>query len=116
MMFNMSDELRAGDERAFEALLYCITHNVCVSGDCVRWLVNNHPELISDEYYADFEDSSRWSIAKAYILALDKGFYRCWEDVGLTEMQENEWWDQTLEPVHMKEVIVSTWVTDEEDM
>lgn len=114
-IFNRYDDLRDNVPGAYQALLYCITHDVCVSADCVEWLVENHPELVSDEYYVDFEDSSRWSIGKAYILALDEGFYRCWEEVGLTEMQPNEWWDQTFEPVHMKEVTISTWVTDEED-
>ena len=89
--------------------------DVCIKGECIEWLVDNHPELVSDEVYDDFDDSGRWSIGKAYILALDEGFFRCWEEVGLTEMQPNEWWDQTCEPVHMKEVTISTWVTDEED-
>ena len=113
--FSRYEDLSKGISGAFEALIHCIHRGICVSGDCVEWLIDNHPELVSDEYYVDFEDSSRWSIGKAYILALDGGFYRCWEEVGLTEMQPNEWWDQTFEPVHMKEVTVSTWVTDEED-
>lgn len=114
-LFDRYDDLRNNVPGAYQALLYCITHDVCVSGRCVEWLVDNHPELVSDEYYADFEDSSRWSIAKDYILAIDEDFYRCWEEVGLTEMQENEWWDQTLEPVHKKEVTVTAWMTDEEE-
>lgn len=100
---------------AYEALLYCITHDVCVSGKCVKWLIDEHDELVWDWYYVDFEDSNRWSIGKAYILSLDYGFYRCWEEAGLTEMQPNEYYDQTFEPVHMKEVTISIWVTDEED-
>lgn len=114
-MFDRYDDLRNDVPGAYEALLYCITHDVCVRGECVEWLIGNHPELVSDEYYVDFEDASRWSISKAYVLALDKGFYRCWEEVGRSEMQGNEWWDQTFEPVRMKEVTVSAWVTDEED-
>ena len=114
-MFDRYDDLRNEVPGAYQALLYCITHDVCIKGECIEWLIDNHPELVSDEYYVDFDDATRWSIGKAYILALDEGFYRCWEEVGLTEMQPNEWWDQTCEPVHMKEVTISTWVTDEED-
>ena len=113
-IFNRYDGLRDDVPGAYQALLYCITHDVCVSGKCVQWLVENHPELVSDEYYADFEDSSRWSIGKAYILSLDDGFYRCWEEVGLTEMQPNEWWDQTFEKVLATDQIVSVWVAPEE--
>lgn len=114
-LFDRYDDLRNNVPDACQALLYCITHDVCIKGDCVEWLVDNHPELVVDEVYDDFESSGRWSIGKSYILALDEGFYRCWEEVGLTEMQPNEWWDQTLEPVHMKEITISTWVTEEED-
>ena len=113
--FDRYDDLRNNVPGAYQALLYCITHDVCVKGECVEWLIDNHPDLVVDEVYDDFEGSSRWSIGKTYILALDGGFYRCWEEVGLTEMQPNEWWDQTFQPVHMKEVTISTWVTDEED-
>lgn len=115
-LFDRHEDLRDNAPGAYQALLYCITHDVCISGECIRWLVNNHPELVFDEYYANFEDSSRWYIGKTYILALDEGFYRCWVEIGLTEMQPDEWYDQTLEPVHMKEVTISTWVTDEEDL
>ena len=114
-MFDRYDDLRNDVPGAYQALLYCITHGVCIKGECIEWLVDNHPELVSDEYYVDFDDATRWSIGKAYILALDEGFYRCWEEVGLTEMQSNEWWDQTCEPVHMKEVTITAWVTDEEE-
>ena len=113
--FDRYADLRNEVPGAYQALLYCITHDICVSSRCIEWLIDEHPELVSDEYYDDFEDSSRWSIGKAYILALDEGFYRCWEEVGLTEMQPSEYYDQTLEPVHMKEVTVTAWMTDEEE-
>ena len=113
--FDRYTDLRDNVPGAYQALLYCITHDICVSGRCVEWLIDEHPELVSDEYYVDFDDASRWSIGKAYILALDDGFYRCWEEVGLTEMQPSEYYDQTFEPVHMKEVKITAWVTDEEE-
>ena len=75
--FDRYVDLRNNVPGAYQALLYCITHNVCISGRCIDWLIDNHFELVSDAYYEDFEDSSRWSIAKAYILSLDDGFYRC---------------------------------------
>lgn len=114
-MFDRYDDLRNNVPGAYQALLYCITHEVCMSGRCVKWLIDEHPELVSDEYYMEFEDSSRWSIGKAYILSVNGGFYRCWEEVGLTEMQPNEYYDQTFECVHTKEVTVTVWTTDEEE-
>ena len=114
-MFDRYDDLRNNVPGAYQALLYCITHNVCIKGECIEWLVNNHPELVSDEYYVDFIDATRWTISKAYILALNEGFFRVWEEDGLTEMQSSEWWDQICEPVHMKEVTVTAWVADEEE-
>ena len=115
-IFDRYDDLRNNAPGAYQALLYCLQHDVCISGACIEWLIDNHSELVSDEYYLGFEDSSRWSIGKAYILALDEGFFRVWEEVGLTEMQPNEYYDQPAEPVHMKEVTIPAWVTDEEDV
>lgn len=114
MMFEMSDELRLGDERAFEALKYCIRSGVMISREVARWLCANHDELIIDEGYDDFEDSTRWSIAKYYIIVLDGDAYRFWEWVGLTEMQPNEWYDQTFEPVVQRTVSVVQWQTIDE--
>lgn len=112
--FDRYDDLRNEVPGAYQALLYCITHDVCVSGSCVKWLIHNHPELVCEEYYTDFDESSRWTIGKAYVLALDEGFYRCWEEVGLTEMQPNEWFDQTFELVVMHERVIVEWITEEE--
>lgn len=114
-MFDRYDDLCNNVEEAYQALVYCITHDVCVSGRCIQWLVEEHEELIYDWYYDDFEDSSRWSIGKAYILFLEGGFYRCWEELGLTEMQPNEWFDQTCERVHMGARTISVWLPEEED-
>lgn len=114
-LFDRYEDLRNKVPGAIQALKYCFTHGVCISGACVGWFIDNFPELIVDEIYDDFGDSGRWSIGKAYILNIDGEYYRCWEEVGLTEMQENMWWDQTLEPVHQKEVTVTAWMTDEEE-
>ena len=112
--FDRYDDLRNDVPGAYQALLYCITHGVCVSGECIEWLVDCHPELVSDSYYDDFENSSRWSIGKAYIIALDDGFYRCWEWVGLIEMQPNDWYDQTFELVLQHKRTIVEWITQEE--
>lgn len=114
-IFDRYADLRNNVPGALQALKYAITHDICINGNCVEWLVQNFPELIVDEVYDDFEDSGRWSISKAYILNIDGEWYRCWEEVGLTEMQDNEWWDQVLVKVHQKEVTIAVWVTDEEE-
>ena len=113
-MFNMSDELRAGDERAFEALKYCIRSGVTISRDVVKWLLEHHEYLIIDEGYDDFENSTRWSIGKYYIIVIDDNAYRFWEWVGLTEMQPDEIFDQTFEPVIQRTVSVAQWHTVED--
>lgn len=113
-MFNMSDELRAGDERAFEALKHCIRSGVVISRDVVEWLLGHHEDLIIDEGYDDFEDSTRWSIGKYYIIIIDDDAYRFWEWVGLTEMQPNEIFDQTFELVIQRTVSVAQWQTIDE--
>lgn len=113
-MFTNYSDLKNNVEGAYEALKYCIKHGVCISGEVVQWLVDNHSELIVDEVYDDFGDSGRWSINKSYILKIDDEHYRCWEEVGLTEMQPNDWWDQTFEKVVLREVRVDMWLTEGE--
>ena len=113
-MFEMSDELRAGDERAFEALKHCIRSGVVISRDVVEWLLGHHEDLIIDEGYDDFEDSTRWSIGKYYIIVIDDEAYRFWEWVGLTEMQPNEWYDQIFEPVVQRTVSIAQWQSVED--
>ena len=113
-MFNMSDELRNGDARAFEALKHCIKVGVTISGEVAKWLVCENEELIIDEGYDDFDDATRWSIGKYYIIMIDDDAYRFWEWVGLTEMQPNEWYDQIPERVFKKRKISNIWMSNEE--
>lgn len=112
--FNKLQELRDGDAIAQETLIYCIQHGICINGKCLAWLLENHPELIYDEYFDDFKNATRWTIGKAYILGLNDGFYRIWERVGLTEAQHSEFYDQTPELVMMNELVVTEWIGFEE--
>lgn len=113
--FDKYDELCNEEPGAYQELLYCIKNGICVSGRCVEWLIDKHYELIAEEYYDDFKNSSRWSIGKAYILDIEGGCYRCWEEVGLTEMQSNEFYDQTFDRVYTKEITIAIWATETEE-
>ena len=113
-MFNMSDELRNNDARAFEALKHCIKAGVTISGEVAKWLAHENDELIIDEGYDDFDEATRWSIGKYYIIVIDDDAYRFWEWVGLTEMQPNEWYDQIFEPVIQRTVSVAQWQSVED--
>ena len=114
-MFCMSNELRNGDKKAWDALVYCIKNGVTISGRVLDWLVHDiESERVIEEGYDDFENSSRWSIGKYYIICLDGDAYRVWEEVGLTEMQSNEWFDQVPERVMLKQKTIVDWMTVEE--
>ena len=114
-MFCMSNELRNGDKRAWDTLAYYFKNGITISGRVLNWLVNEaETECVIEEGYDDFENSSRWTIGKYYILRLDGDAYRVWEQVGLTEMQPNEWFDQVPERVMQKQKTVVDWMTIEE--
>ena len=113
-MFCMSRGLREGDRVSWDALMYCIRNGVMISGEVARWLVEDNDDRIVDEGYADFDDASRWSISKYYILKFGNECFRIWEEVGLTEMQPNEWFDQTPEPVFQKQKTIVDWMSVEE--
>lgn len=112
-MFTMSSALRGGDSRELDALFYCIKHGVDISGEVAEWLVNEDFYVI-DSGYVDFEDASRWSISKYYILKIDGEYFRIWQEVGLTEMQSNEWYDQRPERVEHRAIKAMEWVIPDE--
>ena len=67
-----------------------------------------------DNFYQDFEDSSRWSIIRTKIVRFDSDqYYSFWYEVGLTEMQENEWYDQKPEIARQKEIKKWIWTMEE---
>lgn len=114
-MFTMSNELSGGNAHAWDALVYCIKHNVMVSAEVIEWLCEEQDDLIIDEGYVPFEHASRWAIGKYYIFNFDGEYFRVWESVGLTEMQPNEWFDQTLERVVQKEIKTTEWFNEEQE-
>lgn len=114
-MFCMSNELRNGDKGAWDTLVHCIKNGITISGRVFDWLINDSEiECVIEEGYDDFENSDRWSIGKYYILCLDGDTYRVWEEVGLTEMQPSEWFDQVPERVMQKQKIIVDWMAVEE--
>ena len=68
-------------------------------------------EYEKDSYYKDFKDSGRWDISQALIYQFTEGgrFYRIWRTVGLTEMQETYFEDQTPQVVEQKRKVITFW-------
>ena len=112
-MFTMSSALRGGDSRALDALFYCIKHGVDISGEVAEWLVEEDFYVI-DSGYVDFEDAKEWTISKYYILKIDGEYYRIWQEVGLTEMQCDDWYNQKPERVEHRAVKTMEWVNPDE--
>ena len=55
-MFCMSNELRNGDKRAWDALVYCFKNGVTISGRILNWLINEaETEYVIEEGYDDFD-------------------------------------------------------------
>lgn len=64
-------------------------------GELVRFICNGFDGENIDYFYQDFDDSSCWSIICTEIVRFNSDqYYSFWSEVGLTEMQENEWYDQ----------------------
>lgn len=96
-----------------ELFKYCVKHGICISAEVVEDFIDNNYELIEDEGYEDFADSNCWTIGKYYIINIDGDHYRCWEEAGLTEMQSNEWYDQTFEKVGLRKKVTTEWEASE---
>lgn len=66
-----------------------------------------------DYFYQDFDDSSRWSIICTEIVRFNSDqYYSFWSEVGLTEMQENEWYDQKPLIARQKKIEKLIWVEE----
>ena len=66
-----------------------------------------------DYFYQDFDDSSRWSIIRTEIVRFNSDqYYSFWSEVGLTEMQENEWYDQKPLIARQKKIEKLIWVEE----
>ncbi len=68
-----------------------------------------------DYFYQNFDDSSRWSIIRTEIVRFNSDqYYSFWYEVGLTEMQENEWYDQKPQIARQKKI--EKWIWAQEDI
>lgn len=85
--------------------------------ELVRFIYNgfdgeDYGEII-DYFYQDFIDSSRWSIICTEIVRFNSDqYYSFWSEVGLTEMQENEWYDQKPQIARQKKIEKLIWVEE----
>lgn len=86
-------------------------------GELVRFIYNgfdgeDYGENI-DYFYQDFDNSSRWSIICTEIVRFNSDqYYSFWSEVGLTEMQENEWYDQKPLIARQKKIEKLIWVEE----
>lgn len=66
-----------------------------------------------DYFYQDFDDSSDWSITRTEIVRFNSDqYYSFWSEAGLTEMQENEWYDQKPLIARQKKIEKLIWVEE----
>ena len=66
-----------------------------------------------DYFYQDFDDSSDWSITRTEIVRFNSDqYYSFWSEVGLTGMQENEWYDQKPLIARQKKIEKLIWVEE----
>ena len=67
-----------------------------------------------DYFYQNFEERSRWSIVRTEIVRFNSDqYYSFWYEFGLTEMQENEWYDQKPEIAREKKIEKWIWTMEE---
>ena len=101
-------------EEGWKAFLLCVKAGCCISGKVVRYLIEERYDKVADSGYVDFEDAARWTISHWFIFDFGGEYYRVWMESGLTDYQENEYYDQTPERVILREVRVDEWMTEEE--
>ena len=97
-------EEAARDGKVFDSELVCF---ICNDSDSEDYVDN------IDHFYEDFDDSSRWSIIRTEIVRFNSDqYYSFWSEVGLTEMQENKWYDQKPLIARQKKIEKLIWVEE----
>ena len=97
-------------EEGWKKFVSSVKQGICLSGRIINELVNDF-DIVVDNGYEDFNFACRWTIGKYYILNIDGDYYRVWEDVGLTEMQSSDFYDQVAECVEEREITITEWYT-----
>lgn len=106
-MFTLADFVVFGKSGLIEAF----EKGLEIQGEVLNEAWEDLEEYEKDSYYENFEDSGRWDIGRAFIYQFteDGKFYRIWRTVGLTEMQETYFEDQTPQEVEAKSRVVLFW-------
>lgn len=98
-------EEAARDGKMFDSELVCFI--------CDGFEGRDYVENI-DYFYQNFEDRSRWSIVRTEIVRFNSDqYYSFWYEVGLTEYQEDEWYDQKPQIARHKKIETWVWVEEE---
>lgn len=106
-MFSLADFVVFGKSGLIEAF----EKGFKIQGEVFNEAWEELEEYEKDSYYENFEDSGRWDIGRALIYQFTEGgkFYRIWRTVGLTEMQETYFEDQTPQVVEQKRKVITFW-------
>lgn len=84
-----------------------------ISGDIWREIAWEDLDVV--DTIADMNEAGRWTCPETIIFELDSRFFSIWFERGLTEYQENEWYDQVAEEVRPKQITVTTWEVVDND-
>lgn len=109
------ENYKACAENGFDVLKMAIKQGWDISSEVIEDIVNEdvfEPDstcFIWDEGYDDFDSRGRWTIDKYYIICVDGKYYQFWEQVGLTERQENYFEDQSFIKVRQTRIEVPIW-------
>lgn len=109
------ENYKACAENGFDVLKMAIKQGWDISSEVIKDIVNENifkPDstcFIWDEGYDDFDNRNGWTIYKYYIICVDGKYYQFWEQVGLTEMQESYFEDQSFIEVRQTRIEKSIW-------
>ena len=105
-------EKKLYDEGGIEPfLLYIKCGGRMVSGELLEFFINKglNGIRVIDEGYEPFDYDGGSTIGYYYILDIGGKLFRVWEEVDLTGIWSNEWYDQELEEVEQIEKVVKVW-------
>ena len=109
------ENYKACAENGFDVLKMAIKQGWDISAKVIKDILeedifkSDNTCFIYDEGYDDFEYRGRWTIGKYYIIVVDGEYYQFWEEVGLTELQENHFYDQSFIKVRQVEIKETVW-------
>ncbi len=101
------------EKKDYSRLFKCIKDGARISSVVTKEFAKKSPNCIVDCYYEDYTHIwSTYSIVKYFIININNDYYRFWIREGFINQEDDEFYTQIFEKVHIEKIAREIWVSD----